>query len=188
MFSILEPLSAAAKASYEAELAAMNGVSHTALDGMSKIIDLNLMLVKTAMEDSASVSKQLMSAQTPQEWFSLAAALAQPNVEKALTYSRTMATIVSSTQAEIAKAAEEQIAETNHKVMALVDEVAKNAPTGSESAIAAVKSALDNAQATKTLLSQATQQTVDLLDSQLAASGQQLSRSIGKVASKAIKK
>ena len=58
-----------------------------------------------------------------------------------------MAAIAAGTQAEFTKAAETQIAETNRKVISLVDEVSKNAPAGSENVVAAFKASLGNANA-----------------------------------------
>ena len=55
--------------------------------------------------------------------------------------------IATTTGAEFSKAAETQIAETNRKVISLVEEVSKNAPAGSENVVAFVKSAIGNASA-----------------------------------------
>jgi hypothetical protein len=88
-----------------------------------------------------------LAAKDPQEFFTLSAAQAQPVAEKAIAYSRHLASIATGAGAEFSKAAESQIAETNRKVISLVDEVSKNAPAGSESAVALFKSALNNANA-----------------------------------------
>ncbi|MFX4377395.1 TIGR01841 family phasin, partial [Acinetobacter baumannii] len=82
------------------------------------------------------------AAKDPQEFFTLTSSHAQPTLEKSVAYSRHLSGIFSSTQAELTKAAEAQIAEVNRKVVAMIDEVAKNAPAGSEQAISMFKSAI----------------------------------------------
>jgi hypothetical protein len=72
----------------------------------------------------------------------LTAATAQPAIEKALAYSRGLYEVVSQTQGELAKFFEAQAAEFNKNLVGLLDKVSKNAPAGSDAAVAAVKSAL----------------------------------------------
>ena len=109
---------------------------------MEKLIELNLTAAKASLEESSITTRQLLAAKDPQEFFSLTAAQAQPTAEKAMSYSRQVAAIAAGTQAEFTKAAEAQIAETNRKVITLVDEVTKNAPAGSENVVAAIKAGI----------------------------------------------
>jgi phasin family protein len=95
---------------------------------VEKIVELNLSATKATLEEATAAAKQLAAAKDPQELLSLAAAQAQPGAEKATAYSRHLAGIVSSTQAEFTKAAEAQISETSRKLSALIDEISKNAP------------------------------------------------------------
>ena len=73
---------------------------------------------------------------------SLQAGLLQPAADKAAAYSRHVYDIVAGTTAEVSKAAEATMADGQKKVLALVDTAVKNAPAGSESAVAMVKSAV----------------------------------------------
>ncbi len=145
MFSIPEQFSNATKANFEAQFAIFSALTSKAFEGVEKFVDLNLTAAKASLEESAITPKQLLSAKDPQEFFSLASAQAQPNAEKTLAYGRHLANIAQSTTAEFSKAAETQIAETNRKVISLVEEVSKNAPAGSENAVTLVKSAISAA-------------------------------------------
>jgi hypothetical protein len=66
----------------------------------------------------------------------------QPLAEKTAAYSRHLYDIASGTSAEFGKAVEDQASESQKKFMGLVDTAAKNAPAGSETAVAVMKSAI----------------------------------------------
>jgi len=147
MFAIPEQFSNATKANFESQFALFSSLTNKAFEGVEKFVDLNITAAKASLEESSSATKQLLAAKDPQEFFSLSAAQAQPNAEKAIAYGRHLASIATGATAEFSKAAEAQIAETNRKVISLVDEVSKNAPAGTENAVAMFKSALNNANA-----------------------------------------
>jgi phasin family protein len=180
MFSFQETLSAATKTNLESQLALISALTNKTFESFEKVIDLNLNVAKTSLEESTANVQQLLAAKDAQEFFSLSAAQAQPSAEKALAYGRHLATIASSTQAEFTKAAEAQIAETNRKVIALVEEISKNAPAGSENAIAFVKSAIGNANAGYEQLSKSTKQAVEALEVNINAAASQLTQATTK--------
>ncbi|GIZ50616.1 phasin family protein [Noviherbaspirillum aridicola] len=167
MFTTNEQFSNASKASIEANLALLSSLSTKAFDGFEKLFDLNLNAFKSSLDDSTSAAKQLLAARDPQEFLTLAAAQAQPNMEKAIAYSRHLTTIASGVQAEISKAAEAQIAEASRKVLELVEELSKNAPAGSENAVAMLKSAIGNASAGYEQFSKSTKQAVEVMETNL---------------------
>jgi len=68
--------------------------------------------------------------------------LLQPLAEKSAAYSRHVYEIASGTGAELGKAIEAQAAEAQKKFLSVVDNAAKNAPAGSETAVAVFKSAV----------------------------------------------
>jgi phasin family protein len=147
MFSIPEQFSNATKANFESQFAIFSSLTNKTFEGVEKLVDLNLTAAKASLEDTSAAAKQLLAAKDPQEFFSLSAAQAQPTAEKAIAYSRHLASIAQSTASEFSKAVEAQILETNRKVIALVDEVSKNAPAGTENAVSLFKSALGSANA-----------------------------------------
>ena len=167
MFSLPEEFSAATKSHFEAQLAMITALTNQAFESVEKIVDLNMNVVKASLEESTVAATQLMSAKGPQEFLAMSTSQAQPNGEKAMAYGRHLATIASAAQAEFTKAAEAQIAETSRKVMALVDEVSKNAPAGSEQMVAMMKSALGNANAGYEQLTKTTKQAVEAMEGNL---------------------
>lgn len=173
MFAIPEQFSNATKSNLESQIALLTELTNKTFESIEKIVDLNINAVKSSLEESAAATKQLLAAKDPQEFFTLSTAQAQPSAEKALSYSRHLASIASAAQAEFTKAAEAQIAENSRKVVALVDEVTKNAPAGSESAIAFLKSAIGNASAGYEQLSKTTKQAVDAIETNLTTATNQ---------------
>lgn len=187
MFSIPEQFSSATKANLEAQFAIFSSLTSKAFEGIEKIVDLNLNAAKATLEESSATTKQLLAAKDPQEFFSLTSAQAQPAAEKAIAYGRHLAAIASGTQAEFSKAAETQIAETNRKVISLVEEVSKNAPAGSENAVAMLKSAIGNASAGYEQFTKTTKQAVESIEANLTSAVNQFSQAAEKVAPRAKK-
>jgi phasin family protein len=125
--------------------------------------------VKSTLTESQENAQRLLSVKDAQELIALQASLSQPVAEKVLSYSRHLYEIASATQAEFAKVAEAQFDEQNKKVQALVDNVAKNAPAGSETAVAALKSALNAANTTYETVQKAAKQAVEIAETNFNA-------------------
>lgn len=187
MLSFQEQFSAATKTQFEAQLAILSALTNKTFESFEKVLDLNLNVAKASLEESNANAQQLLTAKDAQEFFSLTAAQAQPNAEKVLAYSRHLAGIASGVQAEFTKAAETHIAETNRKVVALVEEVTKNAPAGSENAVAFLKSAIGNANAGYEQLTKTTKQAVEAIEGNINNATTQLSQAAVKATSRAKK-
>jgi phasin family protein len=187
MFALPEQFSNATKANFEAQIALLTELTNKAFESVEKIVDLNINAVKTSLEESTATAHQLLAAKDPQEFFTLTASHAQPNAEKALAYGRHLASIATAAQAEFTKAAETQIAENSRKVVALVDEVTKNAPAGSETVVAFFKSAIGNASAGYEQFTKTTKQAVDAIETNLSTATAQFVQAAEKPASRAKK-
>jgi phasin family protein len=182
MFAIPEQFSAASKTNFDAQLAMITALTNKAFEGVERIVDLNMNVVKSTLEESTAAAQELMAAKDPQEFFSLSAAKAQPNAEKAIAYGRHLASIATNAQAEFTKAAETQMAEASRKIVALVDDVSKNAPAGSEHAIALLKSTIGNASAGYEQFTKSTKQAVSTIEENLNTTVSQFSKSVEKTA------
>lgn len=129
-------------AAQKATVETLFGLTAKAFEGVEKLVELNLQVARTSLAEAAETAQAALSVKDAQELLSLQAGLLQPAAEKAASYSRHLYDIVAGTNAEVSKAAEATIAEGQRKVLALVDTAVKNAPAGSESAVALVKSAV----------------------------------------------
>ena len=184
MFAIPEQFSNATKANFESQFAIFAALTSKAFEGVEKLVELNLTAAKASLEESTITARQLLAAKDPQEFFALTSAQAQPTAEKALSYGRQVAAIAAGTQAEFTKAAEQQITETNRKVISLVDEVTKNAPAGSENVVAAIKAGLGNANAGYEQFSKTTKQAVETMETNVNAAVSQFAQAVPKAARK----
>src|SRR6218665_1841627 len=133
-----EQLVAAQKANVET----LFGLTGKAFEGVEKLVELNLQVAKAAMGEVAEGVKAALSVKDAQELMALQAGLLQPAAEKAAAYSRHLYDIAASTNADITKIVEAQTADIQAKYMSAVDAAAKNAPAGSENAVALVRSAV----------------------------------------------
>jgi phasin family protein len=118
------------------------GLTAKAFEGVEKLVQLNLTASKAALAEAAETVQTALTVKDAQELLALQAALFQPMAEKTAAYSRHLYDIASSTGAEFGKAFESQAAEAQKKFLAVVDNAAKNAPAGSETAVAVFKSAI----------------------------------------------
>ena len=136
-----EQLLAAQKANVET----LFNLTNKAFEGVEKLVELNLQVAKASMGDAATTAKAALSVKDAQTLLSLQAGLLQPAAEKAAAYSRHLYDIVAATNAEVTKLAEAQVADAQKSLTGLVDSAVKNAPAGTESAVALVKSAMSAA-------------------------------------------
>ena len=129
-------------ASQKAHFDTLFGLTQTAFEGVEKLVALNLQVAKTSLAEAAETAQAAMSVKDVQDLLTLQASLMQPTAEKSAAYSRHVYEILAGTSAEVTKAAEVQMADGQRQVLALVDNAVKNAPAGSESAVALMKSAV----------------------------------------------
>ena len=180
MYTTPEQFIAATKTNLEAQFAAITALNQKAFEGLEQFVSLNVNAAKATFEEGTAATQQLLNAKDAQELIALATAQAKPNAEKALAYGRHLATITSATQQEFTKAVESHIAETNAKVVSLIDEVTKNAPAGSEQAVTALKSVVGNINAGYEQLSKTTKQAVATLEDNLANATKQFTQAAEK--------
>jgi phasin family protein len=151
-------------ASHKANIETLMGLTTKAFEGVEKIVELNLAASKAALAESGEHAKALMSAKDAQELLALQSGLFQPLAEKTAAYSRHLYDIATGAGAEMGKAFEGQAAEAQKKFSSLVDEAAKNAPAGSEAAVAMMKSAVSTANNALESVQKAVKQATDVAE------------------------
>ena len=156
-------------AAQKANLETLFGLTTKAFEGVEKLVELNLQVVKSTLAESQENAQRALSVKDAQELLALQAAAVQPVAEKTLAYTRHLYEIASETQSEFAKVAEAQLAEGSKNVQALVENFAKNAPAGSESTVAIVKSAISAANNAYESVQKATKQAVEIAETNFQA-------------------
>ncbi len=170
-------------ASQKANIETLMGLTAKAFEGVEKIVELNLTASKAALAESSQHAKAMLSVKDAQELMALQAGLLQPLAEKTAAYSRHLYDITSGSTAELSKTLEGQSAEAQKKFMNMVDTAAKNAPAGSEPAVAAMKGAVAAANNALESVQKAVKQATDTAEANfntMAASAMET----GKTASK----
>jgi phasin family protein len=126
----------------KANLDVLFGLTEKTFAGVEKLAQLNLAAGKAALNESAAHAQALLKVKDVQELLALQTEAMQPVGEKVSSYGRYVYDIAAGTQAEFTKAVEAQLADAQKAVLNLVDTAAKNAPAGSESAVALLKTAV----------------------------------------------
>ena len=126
----------------KANLDVLFGLTEKSFASVEKLAQLNMAAGKAALNESANHAQALMKVKDVQELLALQTEALQPVGEKVSSYSRHVYDIAVGTQAEFTKAVEAQLADAQKAILNLVDTAAKNAPAGSESAVALLKTAV----------------------------------------------
>ena len=151
-------------AAQKANIETIFGLTQKAFEGVEKLVELNVQATKAALSESANSAQAMLSAKDAQELLTLQASLMQPLAEKTVAYSRHLYDIASGTGAEFGKAAEAQAADAQKSFMSAVDSAAKNAPAGSESAVAVMKSAVSAANNAMESVQKAVKQATEMAE------------------------
>jgi len=151
-------------AANKANLETLFGLTSKAFEGVEKLVELNLQVAKATLAESAENTKAVLGVKDAQELLALQSSLLQPSAEKAAAYSRHLYDIAQSTSSEFTKTAEAQLSEIQKSFAAAVDGALKNAPAGSESATALVKSAITAANNAYESVHKAAKQAADMAE------------------------
>jgi phasin family protein len=172
-------------ATQKANLSAAADLSQTAFAGFERLVELNMAAGKAAVGESFANMQALMGAKSPQDLMAVQAALVQPAFEKSVSYGRHLADIANSTSAVFTKAAEGKLAESEQAVKSLVENSLKNAPAGSDAAVAAIKTAFEAGQTAAETLKKVAKQAAETAESNLKAATAQAEASVKSAMSKA---
>lgn len=128
--------------SSKANFGALEGLASQTFAGVEKLVELNLATTKAVMGESFSHIQSVLGAKDAQELLALQSGLLKPLAEKSASYFRHVQTIATSSGADLKKAVEAKMAEAQNTFGDAVENMSKNAPAGSESAVAAFKNAM----------------------------------------------
>jgi len=160
-------------AAHKANIDMLFGLTQKAFEGVEKLVELNLQATRAALKDSADSTQALLSVKDAQALLQRQAELMQPLAEKAVAYSRQLYDIAASTGSAFSQAAERNAADAQHKAMAVMDNVARNAPAGTEAAVEAMRNVVSAAASAMETVQQAVKQAADLAETQFHNATQQ---------------
>ena len=180
MYQTPEQLIAMNKANLESAMR----FAGVAIEGAERMIDLQMKAAKTAFADSIESAKALAAVKDFQQFAALKDNLAQPTLEKATAYAKSVYDLTSETQAEFSKLVEVQVADFNKEVVTTLDKMVKSAPAGSEVGVAAVKSAIASVNAAYDNLTKVGKQFAQATQSNLEAAASQATATVKKASKK----
>jgi phasin family protein len=181
MYQAPEQILALNKASLEVAVR----MAAIALESTERLMNLQMKAARTAVAESAEAAKTLAGVKDLHHFAALQDNIAQPALEKATAYAKGVYDVAANTQAEFGKIVDEQVAEYNKQVVAILDRMVKNAPAGSEVGIAAFKSGIAAINSAYDNLSKASKQFAEVTQSNIETVAKQTANSVKKAAKKA---
>ena len=148
---------------------ALNAVGRALISAAEKLSSLNVSAGRSAIDSATEAAQSLATVREPNDLIALSGASAKPSIEKLVGYTRDLVGIANGVNAEITKVVEQQIAESNKRVAELLDFASKNAPAGSEQALAMLRSALAASNAAFDTTSKVSRQAADWAQTNFAA-------------------
>jgi len=118
-----------------------------ALEGFRRLADVNMQAARESLETSAEQIHALLAAKDVNTLTQLVSTFAQPPAEKFTAYAQAVAAVTRDTQSELAALVQQQIAKNNAQLAAAIEQLARNAPAGSEGATDFIKQAMTTANA-----------------------------------------
>ncbi|NLC36878.1 MAG: TIGR01841 family phasin [Alcaligenaceae bacterium] len=138
-------------------------------NGFEKLVDLNLKVARASLDEAAQKTQEALEVKDVQEAVNFASGLVQPNTDKVTAYGKHVYDIISGLQSSLTKLTEEQVAQAQRQVDDAIEQLAKNAPTGSEGAVALMKSTLATATSAYESAAKVARQASDAAESNIAA-------------------
>ncbi len=156
-------------ASQKASLDNVLAIQGAMFQGFEKLVDLNLKVFKASFDEVSQKSQEAAKIQDAQEALNFSSSLLQPNAEKVLAYTKQVYDVLSGIQVDVTKLTETQIEQAQQQINEAVEQLAKNAPTGSEGAVALLKSSLASVNNAYETVAQSARQAAEAAESNIAA-------------------
>jgi phasin family protein len=160
----------------KANLQAFTHLANTAFSGVEKLVELNLASSKAVLGESFGHIRAALEVKDAAQLQAVSKDFMQTSADHSSAYAQQIQAIMTSTSAELSKALEAQTAQAQKSIAGVMDGLVKNAPAGTEAAVAAFQkamtagqTAIESAQtqaqkaveAARTTFTETTQQSVD---------------------------
>ena len=161
-------------------LQALQGYTTQAFAGVEKLVELNLAASKAAIGETFSHVQTALAVKDAQEFLALQAGMFKPMADKAAAYAQHVQAIVTGSGAEFTKAVEAKTAEAQKAFAGVLENLTKNAPAGSETAVAAFKNAMASGQNAFESAQTQAKKTIESAQSNFAAAATQATDAVKK--------
>jgi len=166
-FFDVEKLNAAQKSNIDL----LQQVAGKLFESAEQLGQLQFKTLRASADAQIENLRKLSETRDPQAFLDWQGAFAQKaaQAEQVLEFNRKVYELIASTQTEISKLAERQVAAGSQQVQELVDTIAKNAPAGAEPAVAVLRSALETAGNVYESAQKAAKQAAEIAENGIAA-------------------
>ncbi|MBF1166019.1 MAG: phasin family protein [Dechloromonas agitata] len=164
----IEQLTAVQKANAEVMMALMR----TAFNGVERLTALNMAASREFFNNTVANAQQLLSAKDANEVAKLNSELAQPNVDKLMSYSRSVYDLVSEMQKEITSVMEAQYSTFTKTAETAVEKAKASAPVGGDVFAATMQSMLGASTKAFDQMTSMAKQLSDIAEANLQAAAQ----------------
>ena len=129
----------------KANLECLVAIANSMFSRADHLTALNVTTACALVEDGVLATRTLMALRDAQNLPSLQAKLAEPMIDKTVSYTRGVCEIAADGQQEFSRLFESQFAGLNKAFNTALEQVARSAPAGSEALFAAIKSSVATA-------------------------------------------
>lgn len=176
----LDQLAAAQKANAEV----MTALMRTAFEGMEKLAALNMAASREFFNTSISSAQQMLAAKDAQELAKINSAVAQPNVQKLMDYSRNVYDLVTQLQHQITSVMDSQYNALSKKASASIEKATAQAPVGGDVFAAAMKSMMDATNQAFGNMQNMAKQMTEIADANMQAASSATAKAVGAATAK----
>jgi phasin family protein len=169
-------------ASNKDNLQAIETAATQAYASVEKLVELNMAASKAALSESFSHLQASFGVKTPQEFMALQTAYFKPVAEKSAAYLQHVQTIAADSGAGLTQSVEGKIAEAKKAFEVAIENLEKNAPAGTETAVAAFRNALTTGQKAVESAQASAKKAVETAQSNFTAVSKQAMEAAKKVA------
>jgi len=175
-------------AANEAAITQFAQFAQMSLANIERLTTLGLDAARDSVEQATAHAQSLAGAKDVTEVIALNSAAFEPVMKRAYAYSRSVYETASEGNTEVKRVFEKQSAELNKAAVAALEEAFKYAPTGSETVVENMKSAIATAQAAYANLATINKQIYDTVEKSVEQNVATVKAATTKAASKAKRK
>lgn len=132
MYPFSQSVTPAVRSHLDAQIAFFNDISKSLSRSFQSLVELNLQLSQTLLEESRIAGQQLLTTDRATDALSVAASRAHPASEKLRAYQQHISRVAADSQVDLARVTEQHVQNTSRTARALADEVARTATEETE--------------------------------------------------------
>ena len=151
-------------AANEAAITQFTQLAQMSLANLEKFTQIGLVAARANVEQATAHAQALAGAKDVQEVIALNSAAIEPALKRAYAFSRTAYDTAAQTNSEVKRAFESKSVEFNRATIAALEEAFKYAPSGSESLVENMKTAIAAAQSAYNNLASINKQIYDTVE------------------------